>query len=380
MTRCGICHGSNNELFCSSCVNFQLLKPKLEYLELLNELSSSKNLVDQVLDKCIKGNNYPFMKQYIQGDHTLDIEGLSIGSIAALSSQLLTIDAMLLKRKNNKILKSISIIKSKKDSNSLRLETLKRKLQESNEVSKMVSYNDEIKSIQSQTKTTKENSLNIEKQINNSQSILFQELINLYLVKRKRLSGVKNQYIFMISFIPIINLENLLSFNFEIINASLERICKFIYQISTIWFINLPFQIEFNHQQQPSILNFKLFSPDSNIEQIHDLSNFELKLFLNGISRLILNIFEILQFFQLDNEIKLSKQLFNIDEMIYKIVNNNYNFNELSSDNDQSNPIKGNIDIDELTDLVYKHILNKINQKNNEWHVVQNDFLIDEDQ
>lgn len=385
MTKCGICncHSSNsNPLLCSSCVNFQLLKPKLEYLELIQELSSSKTLVDHVLDKCIKGNNYPFIKEYIKNnnDHSKE-EQVSIDSIAALSSQLLTIDAILLKRKNNKIMKEISILQSKKDSNILRLDTLKGKLLDRKEQLNHNTTPDPIKEIQSQTTLIKQDSKNILKQINNSQSILFQELINLQLIKKRKLSGTQ-QHIFMISFIPMISIHNLIQFNFEIINASLDRISKFIQQTSTIWMINLPFQIEFNKKTifKPKILGFELFLPQG--KQIWELSTFELKLFLNGISRLVVNIYTVLEFFQIDDMEPINNyfDLFNIDEMIYKIVNNNYKMN--FKKDKEINMIEyrfEKIDIDELTDKIFQYIVDKINQKNNEWHVVEKEFLIDEE-
>lgn len=397
MTKCGICncHSSlENPLFCASCVNFQLLKPKLEYLTLLNDLSSSKHLVDEVLDKCIKGNNYPFIKEFISSGGTnipnsID-EHLSIGSIAALSSQLLTIDAMLMKKKNNKIMKEISLMKSKKDSNIIRLESAKKIL---NEKSKFQVTNDiDIKPIKEQSNSTRQKSQNIKKQINNSQSILFQELTNLYMVKKRKISGMgHHQHIFMISFIPIININSMISFNYEIINSSLERIAKFAHQISQIWFINLPFQFEFNAKDyfQPSILNFKLSV--SKGQQIYELSTFELKLFLNGVSRLILNLYEILKFFELTEGLQYLNQLFKIDEMIYKIVNNNHEFKDVQESEDdeldefdkvhsdlQRERIGETIDVDEFTEEIYVYILSKINQRKNEWHVVKKEFLIEE--
>jgi len=398
MSKCGVCNcrsSNHNPLYCASCVNFQLLKPKLEYLELLKELTTSKSLVDKSLDKCIKGNNYPFIKNYIAQDGKLDsVGGVSIGSIAALSSQLLTIDAILLKRKNNKIMKEISIIKSKKDSNTLRLESLKKKLDETLQNRLQKDNKSIIKSIKSETDLKKQDCSNIQKQVNNSQSILFQELINLYLIKKRKLSGT-NQNIFMISFIPMINIKNLIVFNHEVINTSLERICKFISQVSKIWFINLPYKIEFNKEHKPRILNFELSLPKN--QQLWELSTFELKLLLNGISRLILNIFQVLKFFEMDFDIKTYNQLFRMDEMIYKIVNNNYKFvstNSYESDDDDDDDgtekkrlmrdtkLIGKlrkVDIDDLTEMIYGYISNKINKKNNEWHLVKKEYLIDEE-
>lgn len=387
MTKCGICNchsSSSNPLLCSSCVNFQLLKPKLEYLDLIQELSSSKSLVDHVLDKCIKGNNYPFIKEYIQNNNTADKneDSVSLGSIAALSSQLLTIDAILLKRKNNKIMKEISILQSKKDSNILRLESLKGKLSDRKAQLNHNTTSDPIKPIQSQTALIRQDSTNILKQINNSQSILFQELINLQLIKKRKLSGTQ-QHIFMISFIPMLSIHNLTQFNNEIINASLERMSKFIHQISQIWMINLPYQIEFDKKTvyRPKILGFEMSLPQG--KQVWELSTFELKMSLNGVSRLVVDIYTVLGFFQIDDMEPITNyfDLFSMDEMVYKIVNNNYKMT-FKRDNEEIryDDRFEKLDIDELTDRIFEYIMEKINQKNNEWHVVEKEFLIHDEE
>ncbi|CCH44033.1 Autophagy-related protein [Wickerhamomyces ciferrii] len=385
MTRCGICHihggndnGSDHQLLCSSCTNFQLLKPKLNYINLLIELDFNKKSVNQILQNCIQGENITFLKDYINDKQDKVVnDSVSIHSIAALSSQLLTIDSKLIQRKNNKILREINILKSKSDSKKLRLESLNLEKHEKLQkiASKSLNYNKD--QITSKINQILDDSLKFQKQINNNQSILFQELINIYNIKKRKTS---NQLIFLISFNPIISIYNLTQYPLELINSSLLQITKFIYQISQIWFINLPYDIKImtkEDQFNPKIQNFEILPKlaDSNTSSIFDISKNDLIWFINSLSRLILNIMEILKFFQLDEKIHNYKTLFKIDELIYKIVNNNH---EITS-NDSNDFKPGEIDLYELNQLIYKYLINKIKEKNNEWQVIKNDIFDDDE-
>lgn len=408
--RCGICNCIDQELLCSSCTDFELLRPRLEYLEALRQSSEAKRIVDDVLSKCIKGQNFDFLTKYIvkikrsksadqaEGDPKTGSGSIpSQGSVAALSSQLLTIDAILLKRRSNKIQREINAAVTRKKELIAKFDVLKSRVEarrtslESRRSSQ--EPQDVVKHLREEAMYKTQDNKNLIKQIHNSRSLLFQELINIYIIKKRKISGT-TRTIFMLSFTPILSTYNLVDFNYEAINACLERMSKFIHQVSKVLLVTLPYQITFTKEAfyKPSIMKFDLYLKEN--QQLWTLSSFELRLLVNGIARLMINAYHLLKVLELDEDVRQYSDLMRLDSMLYKLANNDYSWNrrpsasgrEGSEEPRSQSPVpddqaieNGKVDVDKLVEMVYGVVDRRINSKNNEWHVVKKEYLVDDE-
>lgn len=397
--KCGLCQSTSSSsqfLLCSSCINHQFLPLRIQLLQALQKHETAKSLIDIILkDHCVHGANYDFIRQVIQNKvqwEELKQGELSVGkeSVIALASQLLSVDSRLISKDIGKLRKLVEMTR-------LQVEELANQEERSKETvmefqhSMTLNDNEEKETVEFDEIISNNN--RIMKQIQHSQSLLFHELMKIYIIKKKKLLNSSNSII-MISFTPVLSIPQILDLNRDVINFSFQIMCKFAIQLSSLLDLILPFQITYRDpllKSHPEILKFQLSLP-LEINKIHELSNFELKLFINGIARLSINFFKILQRLKLDSEIIQYTQLFKIDEMVYKLAHTDYTIPMISSlssgngngsghggngggklKNDEIPVINGEkkIDVDVLVVKLYKFLTGKINQKSNEWHVVK---------
>ncbi|KAH3672744.1 hypothetical protein WICMUC_004150 [Wickerhamomyces mucosus] len=376
--KCGICNRSKDSIVCSSCINFIILKPKLQYLSLLDEYHRLQTTINQILSNCIKGNNYDFINEFMQNGKVKDIDGIKSDSVLNLSSQLLNLDIMLLKKLIRGIEREINNVSKEIEVKREKLDTINDKRQSFIESFPIIDRVEDIKIIgddddqDHDDDNWKIKNEQISKQILISQRNLFKEYLSLKLIKRQKLNN--SQIIYTISFTPIISIYNISEFNSDIINFSFQHMIKFVIKISNIWFINLPFDID---QSLPEISQLSIDNKE--IKKINELNLLNLKNLINGIARLSINIFKILRFFKNDLEITNYLQLFKLDEMIYKIANPDHKIPQLGKSQDDI-PILNNekkLDVDYLSSRMFKFINTRINQKNNEWQFVKMEYFDD---
>lgn len=207
---------------------------------------------------------------------------------------------------------------------------------------------------------------NLKKQIQNSKSLLFQELINLYMIKRRKISGSQLN-VYMISLTPMVSAINLVDFNYELVNASLGLICKFISQVAKILLMVLPFHIEMIKETgayEIHGLTLKLQ------KQIWQVDNLELRQFCNAVCMLTVDVFKVLESLELHNEIKTYADLLRLDTLVYKLANNGQMF-----ESTKGKPLEGEVDLESLNATLYESILARIRHKDDEWHVVKREYL-----
>ncbi|ODV87055.1 hypothetical protein CANARDRAFT_84786 [[Candida] arabinofermentans NRRL YB-2248] len=121
-TTCGICHDTTHgnhrsatnkiSYYCPSCLNFKILKVKLNLVNLEFFNSRASDEINKVLDDCIKGHSAGFLRKYLNNEIDLnlhsgnqELEGLtpSLDAIARLSYMLLNVETTLFKRNLNLI-------------------------------------------------------------------------------------------------------------------------------------------------------------------------------------------------------------------------------------------------------------------------------------
>lgn len=356
--RCGVCNVQYPELYCPHCVNYFLLRPKLDYLATLQESYDLKATINKALQNCIKGENYKFIAAYIASGG--QVSGTD-ASVAALASQLLTIDTLILKRRNNKITREIEAIKMKKQQQLRKIEALRNLIEEKNLLkNKARTFRD----YKAEVKTLQYDNSKIVKQLGISKSLLFQELIGLYGLKKRKLTGRDHKFVYMLAFAPILSLWNLLEFSTEVINTSLSKTAKFLTQVGKVLLLPLPFDITCQNEVY-SIAGFELFVKTSILE----MSTFELRLFSNAFVRLIGNAYVILQELELIEEGLTYQQMVKLDELVYKLGNYDH-----SLIREGEEPVKS-VDIDQLNSVFYRQLQRQLDKKSNEWHVVDKDTL-----
>lgn len=384
MSRCGICNAkpkdADSQLTCKSCINFLMMKDKIQYLDALGSLSKSKSIINNILRKCIKDENYSFIKSHIDGTQSYqDLSPSFINPTIALSQQLLTIDSILIQKQNNKLVREINHVKLKIQEKRKLLEKKRQLLSKKQESLNLFEINskkkdsllrDKPKAIQSQT----ENLHDITKSLKNAQSLHFQQLLQLYMIKRRR----KNEDIFLIRFIPMIAVKHLLLYDIQLLNASLFNVAKFTYQLSSILLIEPKFKFEIK-REIILIGGFDITIPEKE-EQVNQSKNIDLLTipdhllvrFMKSLSRLIINVYDILVYLDLADEVKTYSQLLNIDQMIFKLAFNDFKIsNEKSLSDDDIEIVDSKIDVDALHLMILQVYRDELKKRAPEWHIVE---------
>jgi hypothetical protein len=332
-------------------------------LDTLEEKDSLNVKVDQCLSRCIQGANYDFIKRFTRGQLRESIAGVKVSSVVALSSQLLTIDARIMKRKNIKLMKEVNALKAKVEESRIKLIELKQARECHKREQRPT--NDSIKKLNETKLFKQQDNANLVKQINNSKSLLFQELINIYIIKRRKISG-SHQSVFMISFTPLISCQGLVDFNYEVVNASLNQVCKFVKQAAKVLLVVLPFDIGYKNGIH-TICDIEVWLPD---KQVWELDNSQLKQFIRVISMAIMDVYEVLRTLELTTEIKTYGDLLQLDSLVYKLANNGYEM-----DSQKGKLLEEEVVLETLINTCHESVLGRIKNKDNEWHVVKREYL-----
>lgn len=395
--RCGICNTKQSQLQCHSCVNFALLKPKLQYLDTLEAIDALRGKVDSCLGHCINGADYDFVTRFLKGELEKGVDNVddaTMNGVVALSSQLLSIDTRIIKRKQGKISKEVELCQRRNDElkakmvglKVLLVERRKKKQGQRGAAGDKTSTEQVIKRLTEEKEFKQQDNNNLTKQINNSKSLLYQELINIYVIKRRKISGTTRS-VFMISFIPLLSCRSLVDYNYEVVNASLGQVCRFILQVSSVLLVVLPFHVGVSkgvHSIQGVELHLK------GRQQVWELDNLELRTFVQGIAMLIVDVYEVLRVLELHSELKCYGDLLQLDCMVYKLANNGFSIESLAAAvtggarsmmaNGGQRPLMGNVagdvvDLGLLKRLCYEAVLSRIRHKDSEWHVVKREYL-----
>ncbi|ODV97743.1 hypothetical protein PACTADRAFT_47602 [Pachysolen tannophilus NRRL Y-2460] len=268
---CNICHinnSENNKLYCCSCVNYSLLKLRLSLINIscINKLSIRE--INNILSNCINENAYNFINGYLKKkelDEDPKLVGLlyenniphpSIDQVAKLSQQLLNIEIIQCNNSLAELRENIERIKTRNSEVLKRANALKvanaNKAKSNRDISLKLNsrYNDLKNNLQENTELIKNEKLaNGKKMLYNSKLKLFQELINLFVIKRIKynntiINNEKNDNIILtMSFVPIIPITHYINYSPVIINASLEVLTKFTKLTSQYLLIALPFEL-----------------------------------------------------------------------------------------------------------------------------------------
>ncbi|CEP24167.1 unnamed protein product [Cyberlindnera jadinii] len=370
--RCEVCNTNQpQQMYCPSCVNFQLLKTRLKYLDVLSSLDQLRDNVDSCIKHCIKGANYSFVENVMKGKHHTDnIDPSLENGVVALSSQLLTIDARILKRRNGKLSRDVESFKSKNKELKHRIHRLREMLQRRKHGVEPKNTGLE-KEIRESTRFKQEDNLHLTKQINNSKSLLFQELINIYVIKRRRVTGT-NQTVFMILFMPIISCASLVDYNHEMVYCSLAQVAKFVKQCSKVLMCLLPYDIDIGIDTRVQGNRINMDKP------IWLLDNLQLRELIRAYAMLIVDVCTLLGELHLTDDIRSYRDLLRLDGLVYKLANNGFTLDELKTPGKpHAKAFKTDepIDLEVVNTLCYETVLHRIRNKDNEWHVVKKEYL-----
>lgn len=91
---CGICHSHSGttEIYCASCVNFQLLKYRLNNIHFQGINQDARTDINRILDICFNDGNKDYLERYIQGKDLETIGDVSSDSVARLAFMLMLVD------------------------------------------------------------------------------------------------------------------------------------------------------------------------------------------------------------------------------------------------------------------------------------------------
>jgi hypothetical protein len=323
-------------------VNFELLPTKLKYIESLQTVDSAKAHINDILANL---SNNQFIKKFLKDE--VKLEGDDQKSVV-LGSRLLTVDVILLGYRLSRMRRQVESNRNAVGDKRNKLEQLKMMIPEKKDLlssrkrklsTKRELNNEELKSDNSR----------LTKQINISKSLLFQELLSLYILRKKRI-GSRNVY--TIAFSPMVSVVSLLEFGKEVIDPSLEKCIKFTNSVAKILLLILPYELPVS------------YSYISN--HVFDLDLGELKLFTLVISKLIHNTVFLLRHLELVSGIPNWSQLFKLDELIYKLAYNDHTLEEVDTE-------QVPLDVHQLQDKIFGYLCTKTRSKRNEWHVVSVD-------
>lgn len=329
MSKCGICE-RQEELVCGSCMGQELLRMRIGYLEFLESIDGAKGEIDEILAN-VQQNKIilKFVKKEIELG---DVEQKSV----VLNSKLLTIDLILMRFKLVKLRKQIDKIKEKRNNRMNKLKEVKEKIASKKDYIERLKMSRNVN--KEEIKELNTNNTRLIRQVDISKSLLFQELINLYLVKKQK-SGI------MISFSPVISIFSLLEMNKEVIDSSLSKTVKFINSVGKILLLELPYRVRVQYQYV-----------DNNVI---DLNKEQLEGFIDVVSKLIFNTVYLLRKLQLINNMGF-KQLFRFDELVYKLC-----YNESNLEESDKTPT-----LDQLKNKINQYVEQKRGNKS-EWDVIE---------
>lgn len=346
--KCGICNSDcidypKKTYFCSSCMNFKLLKYNLNKINLQNINSIVVNDINNVLKVCFDENVKLFLKDYIKYKENLNIQSnlskkndnlentnVSKDSVAKLAFMLINVDINKTKRniktldqlvnleidKCNKIEEKIRILKNVKDNKQKLINKLKNECN-------LKLVNEKINKIHLDIENFKINIINkqnnylINKQLNEIYNLIF--LWNIKIINNNKLS---------ILYSPILPINGLIKYSTDLILNSIIKTSLLIDQLYKILRFKTPFEIN-NFKNNILIGDISIkFNEFNEILNINQLNNIQLIKFSVCLSRLILNI--IILLIRIDNNFKIEDEnmsfLFNYDKLIIKIINKITNF------------------------------------------------------
>ena len=364
---CGICFRKHNKIdkdvdnvpnsididddpfYCFPCVNFRILKYRLNIINLLNLNRIAIHDIDQILKESMSSteNISNFLKDYVNQDITstkkkFQDTNVPVDVVARLAYMIINQRISTAEINITNANKLLELKKRKNNELRMKIEQL-RKLK-----------NDKIKNIENletQISKYKDNKKSTNHIITNRQNEMILKEQNTLLFDLLALWDVKiiEQSKLSVLFTPIIPITELFTKNLNFISQMLIKISQFIQQFSNIVNIRIPFEIEtFRNELLIGNKFFKMISDNS--KSIYDLSEVGINALFISISRLILNICIILR--TLDetfrNEIKSMHDLINIDQLLLRLVN-------ITKDRIEFNKFM-NLKIDKLLNEKYEQV------------------------
>lgn len=338
---CGICrrliadgsekHSSAsdiNDLYCSSCINFKLLKYHLNLINVKNLNSNNIATINKILHLCFDEND-TFLKKYVENFNSDDpdkltaVNNISIDSIARLNFMLLNVE---ISRKSEN-LQNLQKIKTKKENDNTKLSERINYLKalKSQKIKNINNFKNKYNQVLKSDKIAKDIDNNNKLSViqNDFMTKKRIELINL-VIKFWNIQILCNEKKLSILFCPILNFEDIVKYDFNLIMQSLIKIIEFIQIFSQIFGLQIPFLFKtFNNE----ILSIHTETEGnillSNDERIIISSKLRLYQFSEILSKIALNVIFVLK--SIDETFHIEEMSINdilkVDQLLIRIIN-----------------------------------------------------------
>lgn len=316
--RCGVCHCSIEEkstkgtdrqkpFYCSSCINFRLLKYNLNNIHLTNLNGGFQNEINSILSVCLNHCNEAFLHEYSHHDeHGTDqfsSTQVPVGSVARLAFMLLNVNMvqkqhylneiitiLAAKREGlNSVADQIAVTRETRDRKSAILERQQDKLDlYKRETAAEVA---EVKDLLSVGIVNRQNRL-----ISREQQLLIRDLLVLWNIE------ILDSRQLVILFRPILPVDEFRAHSADVGFGSLVAVSQVTNSLAHILAVHLPFEIETSCNELR--LGERRFQAPGN-QRFSVLERPAVSDLCSGISRVILNMVVLLQ--RVDQEFPLEK-------------------------------------------------------------------------
>lgn len=212
-------------MYCSHCINSSpglILRKKINLLQVREETSKLRAQIDNILEQAMDGDSQDLLGKHL---HTLKAMHYkrNTNKIRYKLAQLGKI--VTVKRNRMKALEMELGRATKKDTDNGNNKPINGDLPRRLSHAHNAEYTDTLDKL-----------TQIQRVLANTKAIKFQELVRLFLIRRRDHSD----FPYTISFQPVVNLQNMYKLPQTVVDSSLETMWGFIRLASRILFINLP--------------------------------------------------------------------------------------------------------------------------------------------
>lgn len=297
---CGVCHdwnaNRNKTYFCPGCMNFRLLKTKLNALVIARQSRNANRDVGNILDSCLEGNATATV-----GKATIDQIDNSILKLAyvILNVENSQIDNSLkqlenhkdvIKKRNDQLVDKIRKLKDVINSSTKQLDQYKVELTKN--------YDERISKIQDSLKVNV-----LKKQdllISSSRIALVRDIMQVFSIQILGDSCVS------ILNTPIIPVANIVNYTVSYVNASMRNLGWFIDRVSRYSNISVPFEMVLRgsscylmDRRTSQLYDLSLHSDKiTNLVSIFQLSPTDVLQFSQSFARLMINMLRVLSHYK----------------------------------------------------------------------------------
>lgn len=313
--KCGICNTqkSSTDFYCASCLNFRLLKHRLNLIHVQTVNQTAIKDINNVLDLCFGEGNRDFLLNYASGKQSPPISSVNNDAIARLAFMLMNVNTI---THLNQLDKIWTLVEQKRIENDKMNEKLKLLRERKSKLQKIV---DTIKgSTKDETDIGGKYMIN-QRIVDLQVSIIDKERCQLLFNVLEWWNVSESRGRISIMSIPIVPVTGITNYQMSLILESFLKTCQFLQVISKILGIRLVYEMGTKYNELrvgDKVLKFK------EITQFSELSHFGQKEFCLSISKIIQNLIIILV--QLDPKFRTEEVSFHdvlrFDKLLIRII------------------------------------------------------------